>query len=114
MSSGLSDSPWPSRSTVITRFPRAAISGASRSYMRRFMSSPWIEDEHPVALAVDLVGDAVAAVAEGAVGVSHDGSGVYLSPAGAGAGAEAASGAPAPTAARPAARPARRVSRGPC
>ena len=42
------------------------------------------QDQGPLALAVDVVGDAVAAVAEGPVGVSHEGSGVYLRPAGAG------------------------------
>ena len=41
MSRGRSDSPWPSRSTVITRLPRAARSSASGRCISCESSSPW-------------------------------------------------------------------------
>ena len=42
MSPGRSDSPWPSRSTVITRFPRAARSSASGQCICWDSSRPWM------------------------------------------------------------------------
>ena len=46
------------------------------------------QDEGAVALAVDLVDDAVAAEQKGVAYVGHEGGGVYSRPAGAGAGSD--------------------------
>ena len=64
---------------MTTRLPREAISGASRSYMRRFISSPWTSTSDALPLAVDLVGDPVAVVAERAL-LRHRVRPVYSTP----------------------------------
>ena len=56
---------------MTTRLPREAISGARRVVHAPVHQQPVNQDERAVALAVDVVGDAVAAVAEGAVGIGH-------------------------------------------
>ena len=65
MSRGRSEAPWPSRSSVTTRWPRAASAFASGRCISWASRSPCKQDDGPLAGAERRVGEAVAVVHEG-------------------------------------------------
>ncbi len=73
MSVGRSDSPWPSRSSVSTRWPRSASARASASCMWRLNSRPCSSTTVRAALAVRAVRQPPAGVGEAPVHTLHGG-----------------------------------------